>query len=240
MTLFFISPRLCVSVAKKLPQHFEPSAFIFYKNCYNPQDFDGNGEKKMKKILSSVAFVALFSLTAFADVRLPDTPKPTPAPKQKKAIESNLEIRLDRNANEAKLIIPKSQLKQLRAELEELDNDADTTASLGVTKTQTIVSGLFLSLAFVFGGVWFVRSWKMDGKINKTIAAGAVLFLVGSAATIVFGNAAPPPRSRLDGKLFNKEMFRVWNLAYGKVKIELSESENSIQLIVPDKEEEKR
>lgn len=194
----------------------------------------------MKKILSLCLLAVCFSVAAFADVRLPDTPKPTPAPKQKKAVESNLTIRLDRNASEAKLIIPKSQLKQLRAELEELNNDAGNTASLGVTKTQTIVSGLFLSLAFVFGGVWLARSRKADGKINQTIAAGAVLFLVGSAATIVFGNAGPPTQLRtISSQLFNKETFRGWNSAYGKIKVETSDEGNTIQLIVPDKEEVK-
>lgn len=194
----------------------------------------------MKFFLSLCAALAIFSMAAFADVRLPDTPKPTPEPKQKKALESNLTIRLDKNASEAKLIIPKSQLKLLRAELEELDNESDNTASAGFTKTQTIVSGLFLSLAFVFGGVWFARSRKMDGKINKTIAAGAILFLVGSAATIVFANAGPPTQLRnISGKLFNRETFGGWNSAYGKIKIETAASGSGIVLIVPDKEEVK-
>ena len=193
----------------------------------------------MKRIFSLSLLIAMFSIAAFADVRLPDTPKPTPAPKQKKTIDANMSIRLDKNATEARLIIPKNQIKQLRAELEDLDNDGGNTA-MNITKTQTIVSGLFLSLAIVFGGVWFSRSRKTDGKISKTIAAGIIVLLVGFAATIAFANAGPPPQLRnISSKLFNKQTFSGWNSASGKVKIEVSDSAGSVELIVPDKEETK-
>ena len=141
----------------------------------------------MKRIFSLSLLFAMFSIAVFADVRPPDTPKPTPAPKEKKSIESNMTIRLDKTMNEARLIIPKSQIKQLRAELENLDNDGGNTA-MNITRTQTIVSGLFLSLAIVFGGVWFSRNREKGGKINKTIAAGFIILLVGSAATIAIAN----------------------------------------------------
>ncbi len=193
----------------------------------------------MKRIFSLFAILAMFSIAAFADIRQPDTPKPTPAPKQKKTIDANMTIRLDKNATEARLIIPKSQIKQLRAELESLDDNGGNTA-MNITRTQTIVSGLFLSLAIVFGGVWFSRSRKTDSKINKTIAAGVVVLLVGSAATIAFANAGPPPQLRsISSQLFNKDTFRGWNSAFGKVKIEVSDSDGNVELIVPDKEETK-
>ncbi len=194
----------------------------------------------MKKIFSLCVLLGMFSIAAFADVRLPDTPKPTPSPKQKKTIESNMTIRLDKKASEARLIIPKGQIKQLRAALDDLDDDTNNTA-MNVTRTQTIVSGLFLSLAMVFGGVWFARVRKTDGKINKTIAAAIMLFLVGSAATVAFANMGPPTELRsISSKLFNKQIFGGWNSASGKVKVEVSEVEGSmIELVVPDKEEPK-
>lgn len=194
----------------------------------------------MKKIFSLCVLLGMFSIAAFADVRLPDTPKPTPSPKQKKTIESNMTIRLDKKASEARLIIPKSQIKELRAVLEDLDDDTGNTA-MNITRTQTIVSGLFLSLAMVFGGVWFARVRRTDGKINKTIAAAIMLFLVGSAATVAFANMGPPTELRsISGKLFNKQIFGGWNSASGKIKIEVSENEGSmIELVVPDKAEPK-
>lgn len=192
----------------------------------------------MKRIFSLCALLAMFAAAAFADIRLPDTPKPTPSPKDQKAVEANMRIRLDKNAADARLVIPKSQLKQLRAALDEADGSSNT--ALNITKTQTIVSGLFLSLAVIFGGVWFSRKRQTGGKMSRTVAAGAVLFLIGSAATFVYANIGPPTQLRtISGELFNRETFRGWNTAYGKVRIEISDGDGMIELIVPDKEEPK-
>lgn len=195
----------------------------------------------MKKLLSLCVFTAFLSIAIFADVRVV-TPTPSPKPKSSKSIDSNLTIKIQKDAKEAKLIIPKSQLKKLRAELEELDNESDTTASASFSKTQTIVSGMFMSLAFVFGGVWFARSRKIDTKAGKTLIAGAVLFCIGSLATITFGNAGPPPELRqITSKLFDKKVTNGWNWASGKIKLETATDDStSIQLIVPDVADEKK
>ncbi|HMS43719.1 MAG TPA: hypothetical protein PKE69_26050 [Pyrinomonadaceae bacterium] len=189
----------------------------------------------MKKSIFTIIFISFLSFSAFADIRLPDTPKPTATPKPQKSIDSNITIRLDQNATEATLIIPKDQIKQLRAQLDGLDDTNEPI--LTFSRTQTIVSGLFLSLAIVFGGVWFSRR----GKANKTLVAGAVLFLFGSAATIVFANIGPPVDLRtISGKLFNKEVFSGWNRANGKIKVKVADTGNTIELIVPNKEETKK
>lgn len=192
----------------------------------------------MRKILSLCVFVALFSIAIFANE---PPPRPTPKPDSKKSIETNLNIKIDKNAKEAKLIIPKSQLKQLRAELEELDNESDTNTSAGFSKTQTVISGIFLSLAFVFGGIWVTRSRKIDTKAGKTLVAGTVLFCVGSLATIAFGNAGPPPELRqITGKLFDKKVFDGWGSAFGKIKLETSDKATFVELIVPGVPDEKK
>lgn len=194
----------------------------------------------MKKSIIALTLIALFSIAAFADIRLPDTPKPTATPKPQKSIDANMKITLDKNVTEATLIIPKSQIKQLRAQLDGLDDSSDEPL-LTFSRTQTIVSGLFLSLAFVFGGVWFSRSRKTDGKINKTLVVGAVLFFVGSAATLVFANGGPPQElGSISSKIFKRELFTYgWNYAYGKIKVKVSDNAREIELIVPDKVEEK-
>ncbi len=194
----------------------------------------------MRKFIYSIVFIALLSFSAFADIRLPDTPKPTATPKQQKSIDSNMKITLDKNVTEATLIIPKSQIKQLRAQLEGLD-DSDDSPVFAISRTQTVVSGLFLSLAFVFGGVWFARSRKTDGKLNKTLVVGAILLLVGSAATLVFANGGPPQElGSISSKIFKRELFTFgWNYARGKIKVKVSDNANEIELIVPDKGEEK-
>jgi hypothetical protein len=194
----------------------------------------------MKIFFVASLLLLVFSTAGLADVRF-DTPKPTPAaPKQKKNIETNLSIMIDRDAKEARLLIPKNQLKQLRAELEQLDeSDASgTTVTFNFTRTQTIVSGLFLSLAFVFGGVWFARSSrgnnKGEGKFGKKLVAGAILFLSGAFATIALANIGPPNEARsISGKLFSDAVHQ-YKQASGKIKLETSDSADRIVLIVPD------
>jgi hypothetical protein len=185
----------------------------------------------MKKLFSSMALIAAFALVAFADVRLPDTP----TPKESKKIDTWLHISIDKDAKEARLIIPKSQLKQLRAELEQMD-DSDATASLSFSKTQTVVSGLFLSLAFVFGGVWLARSrgGGSGTKANKTLVVGAGLFLIGAMTTMVIANVGPPPEARsITGKIFSSGV-HTYKQASGKIKLETSDADRGIELIVPD------
>lgn len=190
----------------------------------------------MKRIFCLLLAVFVFANVSFAD----EAPPPTPKKQMKnKSVDSFMQIRLDENANEPVLKISKNQLKDLRAQLDELDDASDNSAALGgISRTQTIVGGMFLSLAFVFGGVLFARSKKTDGKTSKIIAAGAVLFLCGTAATFVFANAGPPPRLRsISGQLFDKKVFGFWKRASGAIKIEVVENGDNVELIVPDKEE---
>lgn len=193
----------------------------------------------MKKILSLSVILVLCSIVALADIRLPETPKPD----SKKSIDSFLSIKIDKNTKEAKLIIPKSQLKQLRAELEQLDNEQDTNASAktGFSRTQTIIGGLFMSLAILFGGVWLTRTKNLDTKTGKTLVISAILFLSGAVATIVYANAGPPPELRqITSKLFDKKVFGYWNSAGGKIKIQVSDTAQNPELIVPDVTDEKK
>lgn len=191
----------------------------------------------MKRIIFLTLILMIFSLIALADVRVDI---PTPKPKTGKSIATEFSVKFDRNAKEARLLIPKDQLKQLRAELEQLDGDSDNLASNGFTKTQTIVSGMFLSLAFVFGGVWFARSRKIDSKTGKVLVIGSVLFLSSAVATIVYANAGPPPEARtLTNRFFSKEV-NIYKWGSGKVKMETSTEVKSPTLIVPDLPDDKK
>lgn len=177
--------------------------------------------------------VLMFTVSTFADIARPErTPKP---PKKPAAVDTYLSIKLDRDAKEARLIVPRSQLKALRAELESIDGDA-VTASTSISRTQTIVSGLFISLAIVFGGIWFARSGKLS---SKTAAITAVAFAGGALATIVYGNAGPPAEARsITGKMFSPAL-HIYKFGSGKIKLEVSDTEDRVELIVPDPEEKK-
>jgi hypothetical protein len=189
----------------------------------------------MKKLLTWSFFIILFSLSIRADVRV-DPPKTKPG----KSIETLLRVDIERGAKEAKLIIPKAQLKQLRAELEGLDDGSETTAALSFTRAQTVVSGMFLSLAVVFGGVWLARSRKFDTRAGKILVIGAVLFLSGTVATIVYANAGPPPEARVLTNKFFSPGVNIYKFGSGKIKLETSDTVDHPTLIVPDIPDEKK
>lgn len=193
----------------------------------------------MKRIFSLFALVAVFSIVAFADVRPPNTPKPTPAPKEKKSIDTDLRISIRSDAKEARLLIPKDQIKQLRAQLDGLDDSSTTAAFLSLSRAQTIIGGAFLSLAFVFGGVWFSRARGGNFKPNKVVVAGAVLFFAGAFTVASFANAGPPPEARsITGKMFTPDV-HMYKTGWGKIKLETSD-DNEIELIVPDVKDDKK
>lgn len=191
----------------------------------------------MYKTLFVIVLLKTFMTSAFADVAGPDrSPKPVKRPS---AVDTYLSIRLDRDAKEARLIVPRSQLKTLRAELDAIDNGTDTSAvatSGGISKMQTIVSGIFISLAIVFAGIWFARSGRLS---TRAAAAGVVVFVSAGFAAIVYGNAGPPSEARsITGKMFSPAL-HVYKFGGGKIKLEVSDDEDQVQLIVPDPQEPK-
>jgi hypothetical protein len=196
------------------------------------------GEKSMKKMLFTLALLASFSIVALGDIPRPPTPKPTPGLKQKKSIDAQLSITL-RKTETAKLKIPRSQINQLRAQLDAIDGRAENTAAAGktggFTGAQTIVSGAFLSLALVFGGLWFVRSKSSESKAARGTAIAAFLFLSGSVAAVVWANAGPPPEARsITGKMFT-EAVHMYKQGSGEIKLMVNdEDDDRIELVVPD------
>jgi len=176
------------------------------------------------KLCIGLLLLLSFASTTFADIPKPDKPK-----KPSKSIETSLSIRLDKDAHEAKLIIPREQVQQLRAQLDAADDSGVMTS--GLTSTQTIVSGTLLSLALVFGGMWFVRD---AGRSSKAVVTAAVLLACGSVATFVYGNAGPPPEARsITGKMFTPAV-HMYKGGWGAIKLEVSDTATTPTLIVPD------
>jgi hypothetical protein len=191
----------------------------------------------MKRQFCMLAVIILASTAVFADVARPDkTPNRVPKPKPTPGVMTHMEIKLDRNATEARLIIPKQQLKQLRAELEQLDDGSDSTAAastVSFSRVQTIMSGAFLSLAFIFAGIWFARSGKAATKTGKSLVVLAAIAGAASAVTFVYGNAGPPPEARsITSKMFAQGV-HYYKMGWGEVRLEIGEGEQ-INFIVPD------
>lgn len=187
----------------------------------------------MKRILATLLFVAAFSASSFADIARPES---SPKAKPSKSIDTYLRIRLDKDAKEAKLVIPKSQVKELRAQLDAIENgDEDVAATVGSDRRlSTIVSGAFLSAAFIFAGIWFVRSGRLNTKGGKAAAAGIVLLASGAFVSIAYANVGPPPEARtITGKMFSNSMHR-YKFGGGKIKLEVSDTETEPRLVVPD------
>jgi hypothetical protein len=187
-----------------------------------------------RTILAAVTL--LLASTAYADIPRPDR-TPTKANKTA-AVDTYLSIQLDREAKEARLIIPRSQLKALRAELDALDDGSDATAAFisteSTSRVQMIVSGVLLSLAIAFGGIWFARQGKSSVKVSRSAAAAMVIFASGALATIVYGNAGPPAEAReITGKMFSPAL-HVYKFGGGKIKLEVSDTETQPKLVVPD------
>ena len=184
-------------------------------------------EVPMKKTLLIVVLLAAASSAALANIADPSIGK-------SKSIDTRLHISIDSKAKEAKLIIPRSQLRQLRAELDAIDGGSDNTAVAAGTSlsgTQTIVSGALLSVAFIFAGLWFMRSGSKPGA---AAVAGAGLLTLASVATIVYGNAGPPPEARvINGKMFTQSV-HMYKQGSGPIKLEVSDKVDTPELIVPD------
>lgn len=218
---------------KSLSQFHKKSSFKIYKTAIISANFE-NGDYLMKKLFSLFALTAIFAIAAFADIRLPDTPKPAPKGKQ---VEMFVDVTSE--VSEPTLVIKKSSSKLLRAALDEaegIDGNLAQTESAKpnfTASSQTVVGGIFLTLAFVFGGVWIARS-----KPSKTVVS---LFLAGVFATgsvLVFANIAPPQRLGINKNILSQEFYSGRGAtARGKVRVKIVNDSTAatpdIKLLIP-------
>lgn len=193
----------------------------------------------MKRIIALTLVMMLGSIVAFSDIARPNE-KPNRTPKVLFNATADMSITLDPNSNKPVLRIPNSAIKYLRAELEKADEGSDDTAVVttengtSFSRTQTIVSGAFLSLALVFGGFWFIRSGKAASKGVRNLVILGTISAVALTATFVYANIGPPPVSGITNKIFNKNAMLGGAYAYERgIRIERTNGEE-IELIIPD------
>ena len=187
----------------------------------------------MKKLIYLLMLLA-FAVPAFADI---PPPKPTPSQKKAPEMSEQMQIEVRRDIKEACLIIPKSIYKQLSAGIEKDEANSGTAASASFSNlppTQTIFAGLLMSLAFVFGGVWFVRSAKESNKASRAAVIFAFLFVGGAIVSITSANAPPPMYVRGINSDVLSQRAKDYG-ARGEIKIEVSEIGNQIILELPAK-----
>lgn len=196
--------------------------------------------KSWLKPFAVVALVVAAASPAFANIA-PAQPGTGGRSKPGKSVSARMQLRPDAKAKEAKLIIPRAVLQQLRAELDGDGGGTNAAASVApsgfnLTPTQTAFAGLCLSLSLVFGGVWFVNSRAAGKRTARVAASVAVVALLGAAAAgaVVYGNAGPPAYARsLNSKILVPET-TYYGGPYGNVKVEITdESGDYIELRLP-------
>ena len=190
----------------------------------------------MKSWIKGCALVALFLaalMPARADVARPKDERNKPA-----NVTITMRIEPNFKATEAKLLIPRSMWEQMKAQLD--GNDAQAAAasarfnSLG--GAQIVVAGLFLSLASAFAGVWFVRTRRETRKLTPAALVVALVMLCGAGAGIAYANAAPPSvRRNLNSGILVPSAQSYG--AYGQVKVEITDEESQIVLVLPKAKE---
>jgi hypothetical protein len=187
---------------------------------------------KMKKLAGIFILLLLAATAAFADVK-PPLPKPSPSAAPVSPEQIGISVSVSRWEKEGTLVLTKAGVEKINAAAKAKGMNITTVA--GETApgfpTQTIIGGMFLSLAFVFGGVWLARS---KGQVSKPALGAVLLAVVGMGTTLVIGNVPPPKRVALTSSIFNEGVMRNY-VAAGKVKIMIVNYENTedVMLIIP-------
>jgi hypothetical protein len=180
---------------------------------------------KSRFVLVSLILLSLFGSSGFADEAPPARKPPIRPPQPAELVTVPFVIQTDETIQVPELRVPKSQAGSFQSV-----GTTGTGSGSGISSTQTIVGGLFLSCAIIAGGLWLVRS-----RMPKAVKAGAALaFLIagtGSAVAVFANKAAPPPYWRagtLPRALQNDKELS------GNVKIVLVDSkDDTIRLVLP-------
>jgi hypothetical protein len=192
----------------------------------------------MKKITGIFLVLLVSTAGAFADIR-PPVRQTTPAPAASPAPnEVGVSLSVSRFETEGTIVVTKSFIEKINAAAKakgqtamiEVEGDGASVAS-----TQTIVGGIFLSLAFVLGGVWLARS---KGQVSKPALGVMLLAVTGLGTTLVIGNVPPPKRIKLDSGIINGAKMND-SVAVGKMKLLLVdyEAREDVMIVLGNKEE---
>jgi hypothetical protein len=208
----------------------------------------------MKRIFFVSLFIAAFAASGFADVPGPgkkprptplstvsisNTPQPAPSvgPNPERVHEAQMAVSLSNWSEEPTLVLTKAMIDKINAAAKDkgIETAGTTVGASPFASTQTIAGGVFLSLAFVFGGVWLARS---KGNVSKPALGILLLAVVGMGTTLVIGNVPPPKRIALSSAIINESVMRNY-VAAGKVKIMIVDYENKddVTLVIPRKTE---
>lgn len=136
----------------------------------------------MKRYLLPACLVGLFCFVGISKANRAPTPRPA-APKP------SLRVEVDPKAKNPRLIIPSNALR--RAPLGGFGAPPPADSRGGLSSLSTVVVGACLTMAFVCGGLWFMRRGN-NGAIAALLVSIAFLGIGG--ATLYGDIAIPRPR----------------------------------------------
>jgi hypothetical protein len=188
--------------------------------------------KRMLSLCSLCLILAAAITTTYGDIA---RPSPSPA-KGKIVLHTSLVVVPEKKASAARLQIPESSMRELRAALTETSGNESMTQRIAHSSGRTVIAGLLMFLSLSFGGVWLARS--VHTRSQKTMAAFLIgIAVIGAAAIITRANAGPPP-AYLWRRL--PENFSKGQPTYGGVDIEIVPDANDgsgMKLIIPSTNE---
>lgn len=193
------------------------------------------------KLTSRATLAALFVLCmatlALADVRLPDEHRPkgnSNSSNSRNANISRMTIEARDGVEGSRLQIPRRVLRQLRADIDGEDSQVAAWFGGGASPLQTVVAGVFLSLAVVFSGVWLVRTKRraLARRVATLAIALCALCATAAATAVVMANIGPPPRTVYYPDTLPQAV-QDGTMLEGPVKVEIVDSGTEIKLIVP-------
>lgn len=177
---------------------------------------------------TAVCILLAGAVLTFGDIARPKE-SPAPVVRGKVVFSTSMAVVPDGKAYEARLQIPRDNLRYLIAALDNVPADDSLGQSIVRNSTRTIMAGLFMFLAVSFGGVWLARSGhSRNQKAVAAVVIGAAL--MGATAMVTRANAGPPPRVRWRNLPQNLNQGIATT---GSVEIEIVPEGNGIKLIVP-------
>lgn len=150
---------------------------------------------------------------------------PAPLPPAPKVPTYPLVIEASPNVAEAKLIIPRKMLGDLKGELPL--EETNPTKVAGTPRLHTIIAGSALALGLAFSGLWLVRRNQVSNRTFGLAIGGVLLLGLGAAVWADKGprpRPAPLPPNQILPQLRSPRM--------NNVLIEIVDKGDSIKLVI--------
>jgi hypothetical protein len=183
---------------------------------------------RLFKQLAVLALLLAAAAPAFADIALPKKPDANNNEVRRDLPFSRMSIERVEGLREARLQIPRSQLRGLNVAA---GIEGGGAQSASIKSAGTIVGGVFVSLAVVLTGLLLVRS-RRGLRVGRAAAAAVLCVCAAGAAVVTYANVAPPPGIRPQDPGTLVKAVTGAPLA-GSIRIEVVEEGTVIKLLVP-------